>query len=65
MGWSIKVFLSEQKSNVTRKDFIVDEVIDCVWKLVYEGAEKLVVGAQRLVMKSEPTTSVRARFGAS
>jgi len=41
------------KSNVTRKDFIAEEVIDWVWKLVYEGVEKPVVGVYRLVMKSE------------
>lgn len=41
------------KSNVTRKDFIADAVIDRVWKLVYEGVEKPVVGVYRLVMKSE------------
>ncbi|MBR0403978.1 MAG: nucleotide sugar dehydrogenase [Eggerthellaceae bacterium] len=41
------------KSNVTRKDFIAEEVIDRVWRLVYAGVEKPVVGVHRLVMKSQ------------
>ena len=41
------------KSNVTRKGFIADEVIDRAWKLVYVGVEKPVVGVHRLVMKSQ------------
>ncbi|MDB1805550.1 nucleotide sugar dehydrogenase [Eggerthella lenta] len=39
-------------ANRTRKDFIADEVIDRVWKLVYEGVEKPVVGVYRLTMKT-------------
>lgn len=39
-------------ANRTRKDFIADEVIDRVWKLVYEGVERPVVGVYRLTMKT-------------
>ena len=41
------------KSNVARKDFIADEVVDRVWKMVYDGTQKPVVGVHRLVMKFE------------
>ena len=40
------------EANRTRKDFIAEEVIDRVWKLVYEGVEKPVVGVYRLTMKT-------------
>ncbi len=39
-------------ANRTRKDYIADEIIDRVWRLVYEGVEKPVVGIYRLTMKS-------------
>ena len=41
------------KSNVTRKDFIADEVVERVRQLEGEGVAKPVVGVYRLVMKSE------------
>ena len=40
------------ESNRTRKDYIANEVLDRAWKLVYEGADKPVVGVYRLTMKS-------------
>lgn len=40
------------EANRTRKDFIAEKVIDCVWRLVYEGVEKPVVGVYRLTMKT-------------
>ena len=40
------------EANRTRKDYIANEVIDRVWKLVYDGVEKPVVGVYRLTMKS-------------
>lgn len=40
------------EANRTRKDYIAEEVINRVWKLVYEGVEKPVVGVYRLTMKS-------------
>lgn len=39
-------------SNTTRKDFIADEVLKRVNKLVYQGVSKPVVGVYRLTMKS-------------
>ncbi|MEG1545397.1 MAG: UDP-glucose 6-dehydrogenase, partial [Tannerellaceae bacterium] len=39
-------------SNRTRKDHIADQIIDQVWKLVYEGVDKPVVGIYRLTTKS-------------
>lgn len=39
-------------SNRTRKDYIAEEIIDRVWKLVYQGVEKPIVGIHRLTMKS-------------
>lgn len=39
-------------SNSTRKDFIADEVLRRVNRLVYEGISKPVVGVYRLTMKS-------------
>ncbi|WP_165247666.1 nucleotide sugar dehydrogenase [Adlercreutzia sp. ZJ141] len=39
-------------SNRTRKDYVAEEVVSRVWKLVYEGVERPVVGVYRLVMKS-------------
>lgn len=39
-------------SNTTRKDFIADEVLKRVNKLVYDGVSKPVVGVYRLTMKS-------------
>ena len=41
------------KANATRKAFIAEEVIDRVWKLVYNGVPSPVVGVYRLTMKSE------------
>ncbi|WP_172136131.1 nucleotide sugar dehydrogenase [Adlercreutzia sp. ZJ473] len=40
------------EANRTRKDYIAEEVVDQVWKLVYAGVEKPVVGIYRLTMKS-------------
>jgi len=40
------------EANRTRKDFIAEEIINRVWKLVYEGVEKPVVGVYRLTMKT-------------
>lgn len=40
------------EANRTRKDYIAEEVIDRVWKLVYAGVERPVVGVYRLTMKS-------------
>ena len=40
------------EANRTRKDFIAEEIINRVWKLVYEGVEKPVVGMYRLTMKT-------------
>lgn len=39
-------------SNATRKDFIADEVLKRVTKLVYSGVPKPVLGVYRLTMKS-------------
>ncbi|MBE5064726.1 nucleotide sugar dehydrogenase [Bifidobacterium saeculare] len=39
-------------SNTTRKDFVADEVLKRVNKLVYDGVSKPVVGVYRLTMKS-------------
>lgn len=39
-------------SNRTRKDFVADEVVRRVTELVYEGAERPVVGVYRLTMKT-------------
>lgn len=39
-------------ANRTRKDFVVDEVLQMVWDRVYAGKEKPVVGVFRLTMKS-------------
>lgn len=40
------------EANRTRKDHIADEVLQLVWKKVYEGKAKPVVGVYRLTMKS-------------
>lgn len=40
------------KANSTRKEFVVDEVLQMVWDRVYEGKPKPVVGVYRLTMKS-------------
>ena len=40
------------ESNRTRKDFVAEQVVDHVMRLVYEGKEKPVVGVYRLTMKS-------------
>ncbi|MDD5893707.1 MAG: nucleotide sugar dehydrogenase [Coriobacteriaceae bacterium] len=40
------------ESNRTRKDFIAEQVVDRVMRLVYEGKRKPVVGVYRLTMKS-------------
>lgn len=40
------------KANRTRKDFVAEEIVDRVWKLVYEGVEKPMVGVYRLTMKT-------------
>lgn len=40
------------ESNRTRKDFVAEQVIDRVIRLVYEGKPKPVVGVYRLTMKS-------------
>lgn len=39
-------------SNVTRKDFIADEVLKRINRLVYKGVSKPLVGVYRLTMKS-------------
>lgn len=39
-------------SNSTRKDFVADEVLKRVNKLVYEGVPRPLVGVYRLTMKS-------------
>ena len=39
-------------ANRTRKDFVADEVLQLVWKKVYGGKPKPVVGVYRLTMKS-------------
>ncbi len=39
-------------SNVTRKDFIADEVLKRINRLVYKGVSKPIVGVYRLTMKS-------------
>lgn len=39
-------------ANRTRKDWIAEQVVDCVMGLVYEGRPKPVVGVYRLTMKS-------------
>ena len=36
----------------TRRDFVVDEVLQMIWDRVYAGGEKSVVGVYRLTMKS-------------
>ena len=40
------------EANRTRKDFIADEVVRRVTSLVYEGAERPLVGVYRLTMKT-------------
>lgn len=40
------------ESGRTRKDFVVDQVVDRVMSLVYEGKPKPVVGVYRLTKKS-------------
>lgn len=40
------------ESNRTRKDFIVDEIIQRVMNLVYKGVANPVVGIYRLAMKT-------------
>ena len=40
------------ESNRTRKDFVAEQVVDRVMRLVYEGKQKPVVGVYRLTMKS-------------
>ena len=39
-------------ANRTRKDFVADQIVDIVMKLVYEGVPSPVVGIYRLTMKS-------------
>ena len=40
------------QANRTRKDWVAEQVVDRVMRLVYEGKSKPIVGVYRLTMKS-------------